>query len=94
MLLDAELCECYKAATLLPDGRSQRRRKTKHHTTTRNWIDAVGFPALTLGKTLPEVDLAMMRMTDKSALHGAGPCCSHGVVAAARELGRSIDLPS
>ena len=32
MLLDQELRELYRAATLLPDGRSRHGRKTKHDT--------------------------------------------------------------
>ena len=52
MLIDAELREAYTAATLMPEGRSRRGRKTKHDTATRRWIDTIGFPCVELGKKL------------------------------------------
>ena len=70
MLLDAELRECYRAATYMPDGRLKRGRKVKHDTATRRWIDTVGFPAIAMGKRLPEADLAMLRLSPRSSLSG------------------------
>ena len=61
--IDFELRECYRAATLLPDGRSRRGRKTKHNTATRRWIDTVGFPAIAMGKRPPAEDMAMLRLS-------------------------------
>jgi hypothetical protein len=71
MLLDAELRECYRAATYMPDGRLKRGRKIKHDTATRRWIDTVGFPAIAMGKRLPEADLAMLRLSPRSSLSGS-----------------------
>ena len=71
MLIDAELREAYTAATLMPDGRSRRGRKTKHDTATRRWIDTVGFPCVELGKRPPEADMAMLKLTPRSSLSGA-----------------------
>ena len=71
MLIDADLREAYKAATLLPDGRSRRGRKTKHDTATRRWIDTVGFPCVELGKRPPESDMAMLKLSPRSSLSGA-----------------------
>ena len=71
MLLDAELREAYREATLLPDGRSRRGRKTKHDTATRRWIDAVAFPALEMGKIPPASDMAMLKLSPRSSLSGA-----------------------
>ena len=71
MLIDAELREAYTAATLMPDGRSRRGRKTKHNTATRRWIDTVGFPCVELGKRPPEADMAMLKLTPRSSLSGA-----------------------
>ena len=71
MILDAELREAYQEATLLPDGRSRRGRKTKHDTATRRWIDTVGFPALEMGKQPPASDMAMLKMSPRSSLSGA-----------------------
>ena len=70
MLIDAELREAYTAATLMPDGRSRRGRKTKHDTATRRWIDTVGFPCVELGKRPPETDMAMLKLTPRSSLSG------------------------
>jgi|ETNmetMinimDraft_29_1059903.scaffolds.fasta_scaffold04852_2 hypothetical protein len=70
MLLNQEYREIYRAASLKPDGSSKRGRKDKHNTATRNWIDTIGFPQLTLGK-LPEAhDLAMLRSGPRSGLKG------------------------
>ena len=71
LLLDQELREHYRAATLLPDGRSRRGRKTKHDTATRRWIDTVGFPCIHMGKIPAESDLAMLRLSPRSSLSGA-----------------------
>jgi hypothetical protein len=71
MLIDAELREAYAAATLLPDGRSRRGRKTKHDTATRRWIDTVGFPALEMGKRPAASDMAMLKLSPRSSLSGA-----------------------
>eukprot|EP00966_Prymnesium_polylepis_P314779 7273347-Prymnesium_polylepis.1 len=68
MLIDAELRERHKAASLLPDGRSLRGRKSKHNTATRRWIDTVGFPALSMGKVPPESDMTMLRLTPFATL--------------------------
>ena len=68
---DIELREAHKAATLLPDGRSRRGRKTKHDTATRRWCERVGFPAITSGKRPPSADLAMLRLTPRNSLTGA-----------------------
>ena len=67
---DIELREAHKAATLLPDGRSRRGRKTKHDTATRRWCERVGFPAITSGKRPPASDLAMLRLTPRNSLTG------------------------
>ena len=69
--IDFELRECYRAATLLPDGRSRRGRKTKHNTATRRWIDTVGFPAIAMGKRPPAEDMAMLRLSPRQSLSGA-----------------------
>jgi hypothetical protein len=71
MLLDAELRECYRAATVAPDGRTRRGRKNKHNTATRRWIDTVGFPDLAMGKIPPDADLAMLRLSPRESLSGA-----------------------
>ena len=70
MLVDAEMRECYRAATVLNDGRSRRGRKTKHHTATRRWIDTVGDPSISMGKMPAESDLAMLRLSPLSSLSG------------------------
>ena len=71
MIVDQELRELYRDATLLPDGRSRRGRKTKHNTATRRWIDTVGFPCIQIGKIPAESDLAMLRLSPRSSLSGA-----------------------
>lgn len=71
ILVHEELREAYRAATLLPDGRSRRGRKTKHDTATRRWIDTVGFPGLEMGKLPAASDMAMLRLTPRSSLSGA-----------------------
>jgi hypothetical protein len=70
LLFDQELREHYRAATLLPDGRSRRGRKTKHDTATRRWIDTVGYPCIHMGKIPPESDLRMLRLSPRSSLRG------------------------
>lgn len=71
MLADAEMRECYQAATLLSDGNTKRGRKSKHDTATRRWIDTVGFPSISMGKMPAESDLAMMRLSPRSSLSGS-----------------------
>lgn len=71
ILIDTELREHYRAATLLSDGRSRRGRKTKHDTATRRWIDTVGFPSISMGKIPAEADMAMLRLSPRSSLSGA-----------------------
>jgi hypothetical protein len=68
---DIELCDAYRAATLLADGRSRRGRKTKHDTATRRWCERVGFPAITRGKRPPAADMAMLRLSPRISLSGA-----------------------
>ena len=70
MDIDSELRKCYRAATLLPDGRSRRGRKTKHDTATRRWCDTVGFPAISMGKRPSVDDMAMLRLSPRSSLSG------------------------
>ena len=70
MDIDSELRKCYRAATLLPDGRSRRGRKTKHDTATRRWCDTVGFPAISMGKRPSADDMAMLRLSPRSSLSG------------------------
>jgi hypothetical protein len=70
LLLDQELREHYRAATLLPGGRSRRGRKTKHNTATRRWIDTVGYPCIQMGKLPAERDLAMLQLSPRSSLRG------------------------
>ena len=67
ILVDQELRELYRAASLTPDGRSLRGRKTKHNTASRRWIDTVGLPALNMGKLPAAEDMAMLRMSDQGA---------------------------
>ena len=69
--IDSIMRDCYRAATLLPDGRSRRGRKTKHNTATRRWCEAVGWPALTMGKRPPASDLAMLQLSPRESLSGA-----------------------
>ena len=69
--LDAILRDCYRAATLLPDGRSRRGRKTKHDTATRRWCESVGWPALTMGKRPSASDLSLLQLSPRSSLSGA-----------------------
>ena len=71
LLADAEMRECYRAATLLSDGNTKRGRKSKHDTATRRWIDTVGFPSIAMDKMPAESDLAMMRLSPRSSLSGA-----------------------
>jgi hypothetical protein len=71
LLADAEMRECYRAATLLSDGNTKRGRKSKHDTATRRWIDTVGFPSISMGKMPAESDLAMMRLSPRSSLSGS-----------------------
>jgi hypothetical protein len=71
LLLDAELRERRKAASLLADGRSRPGRKTKHQTATRRWIDTVGWPAIEMGKWPSESDLRMLRCTPLEGLGAA-----------------------
>ena len=71
IFLDQELRELYRAASLNADGRSLRGRKTKHNTASRRWIETVGLPALNMGKLPAADDLAMLRMSNESALTGA-----------------------
>ena len=70
LLVDQEMRECYRAATLLSDGNTKRGRKTKHDTATRRWIDTVGFPNVSMGKMPAQSDLAMMRSSPRSSLSG------------------------
>ena len=62
--------ECYRAATLQPDGRNRKGRKTKHDTATRRWIDTVGRPSIAMGRIPPASDLAMMRLSPRTSLQG------------------------
>ena len=97
MLLDAELRDIYRSASLRADGSSTRGRKTKHDTATRRWIDTVGFPLLAMGK-LPEAhDLAMLRSGPRNGLRGhtlaARDACSSGVQMGGRTACRRCHCP-
>ena len=71
LLVDHELRELYRATTRLPDGRPRKGRPNLHDTASRRWIDTIGFPAIEMGKALPESDLALLRLGPPSSLQGA-----------------------
>ena len=70
MLMDHDLRELHRSASLRADGSSTRGRKTKHDTATRRWIDTVGFPMLAQGRLPDAHDIAMLRSGPRSELRG------------------------
>ena len=61
MLMDRDLRELHRSASLRADGSSTRGQKTKHDTATQRWIDTVGFPMLAQGRLPDAHDIAMHR---------------------------------
>lgn len=70
MLMDHDLRELHRSASLRADGSSTRGRKTKHDTATRRWIDTVGFPMLAQGRLPDAHDIAMLRSGPRHLLSG------------------------
>ena len=70
MLMDHDLRDLHRSASLRADGSSTRGRKTKHDTATRRWIDTVGFPMLAQGRLPDAHDIAMLRSGPRHLLSG------------------------